>query len=455
MLTTSARAHYKHLAASGFLILLLSMAVFSACGSRSGTAPMSGTECIPDIAVSAGLFISPPTDISNITGIVPLGNMNPGSNHVLPVDHMYLKYPVPEGGGSLSYPVYAMAKGKLFGLFRKKVGSMPDYAYQISINHTCSVSSYFDHVHGLSARIQDYLTTNAVPWYDISGTGGGPWILFLGQPGGAPMLPVDAGEQLGITKNYTGSWDVGVIDKRSASGTFANPSIRRYPNYTDLFPLLVPSAGIDMSVYGFLGNAQMNAACFIDYLSDAGGMRTDWFNMLVSTPKSCGMMGWDTQGYLQGVWFNPAIDADPWPFLDIDTSALTIIPDNFSPLMRVQIGWGTAASASVYPALALLDPATWSPPILDVDQIALPFTVTKDIAPGAVVNPDPAAVGAGMTVCYDLPYNAGTNYNYVLFHMTDSTTVKVKYDPTAYTMSKCASFSGFPPVDATWVTYIR
>ncbi len=104
----------------------------------------------------------------------------------------------------------------------------------------------------------------------------------------------------------------------------------------------------------------------------------------------------------------------------------------------------------------LLDPSTWSPPILGVDQITLPFTVTKDIAPGAVVNPDPVAVGAGMMVCYDLPYNTETNYNYVLFHMTDSITLRAKYDPTAHTMSKCASFSGsFPPVDAAWVTYIR
>lgn len=448
--------HYRLLLTLALTILL---ALFNACGGGAGgeTGDGSGSSsaCTPDIPVSAGLFTSPPTNIANIADVIPLGNMNPGGGHVIPVNHMYLSYPFPAGGGALSYLVHAMASGRIFMLMRDTVSSSTDYDYSIYINHTCSVTSYFIHLHGLSRRIQDYIAAHAIPWQDISGSGTGPWIMFLGQAGGAPMLNVSAGEELGITKNYSHSWDAGVIDKRYLSGAFINTSANRYPHFSDFMPLFL-SVTVDMSVYPFLGNQYLNAGCFIDYMSSAGGLKAAWFAKLSSTPQDCGRVGWDSPGYLQGVWFNPAIDTIGLK-MDHEVAALAIVPDNLNPTTKVQIGWGNASNGSTLPSLALLDPSAWTPPISGVTQISNPFKTYMDNASVAIVNPNPANVKAGVTVCYDLQYNSsgGTRYNYIMFHMTDSTTLKVKYEPTEQLALQCRTLLPLPLSDASWKTYIR
>ncbi len=412
--------------------------------------------CTPDIPVSAGLLSSPPTEIANVAGVVPLGNLNPGGHHALSVDHMYILYPATGHlPGTDSYPVYAMAIGRIFSIYRQQKIGRPDYDYLVSLEHTCSVTSRFDHIHGLSARIQDYLTATGAQWQDMSGLGTGPWILLLGQPGGPAMLDVAAGEQLGITRNYGANWDVGIVDKRFVSGAFANTSYTRYPKFSDYMSQL-PNLAVDPNVYDFLGTQSLNAGCFIDYLSTAGGLQSIWFNLLLSSPKGCGAVGWDTPGYLRGAWFNPAIDGTPWPAFDIDVAALSILPDNLNPGTTVQIGWGNAAGSwsAADSSLALLDPSQWSPPITGQNQIAQPFKVLMDTAPAATVNPDPSRVGVGTTVCYDLPHNGG--YDYVLFHLTDATHLRAKYVPGGYPSSQCATLSGsFPAADSTWPAYIR
>ncbi len=414
--------------------------------------------CPPDVPVNAGLLSSPPTDIANVAGIIPLGNMNPRGNHVLPVDHMYIVYPATgHAPGTDSYPVYAMGPGRIYMIYRQQVDGRPDYDYQVYLDHTCSVTSRVDHLHGLSARIQDYLATTGAQWQDMFGSGTGPWILALGQPGGPAMLDVAAGAQLGTTKNYSGSWDVGVVDKRYMNGTIANMSRTRYPMIWDYVDQL-PNLTIDTSVYGFVGNQYLNAACFIDYLSTSGGLQVAWFDLLLSSPKGCGQAGWDTPGYLRGAWFNPAIDGTPWPAFDIEVAALSIVPYNMNPDNVVQIGWGNAAAASsaANASLALLDPSQWDPPIMGKDQIGEGFHVPMDTATDATVNPDPARVGVATTVCYDLSYYGGTGYDYILFQLTDATHLKVKYVPGGYASSQCATLSGaFPAVDGTWATYVR
>lgn len=435
-------------------LLLLIILYWLLC--RSGPPPPTAA-CTPDVPVSAGLLTSAPTDIANVASVIPLGNLNPGGMHVLSVDHMYLSYPVPAGAGSLSYPVHNMAAGQLFSIFRQQKPDRPDYDYQIFIKHTCSVYTYFDHLHGLSPAIEAYLTGNSVPWLDLSGSGAGPWMLFLGQSGGAAMLPLTGGEQVGITKNYSHSWDVGVVDTRQTNGTFANPSATRYPSFSDYTPLFPAFSGIDLSIYN-LGNKMRNAACFIDYLDNSSGMQTAWHDKLASTPKGCGSVGWDTPGRLRGAWFNPALDTLPTVVMDNEVAALSILPDNRNPTTRTQIGFGNAAGGVTVPSLALLDPSTGTPPV-SAPQIAQAFFISHDTTPGAVVNPDPAGVGPGVTVCYDLAYfaaSAGQKYNILLLHMNDTTHLKIKYDPTPHPSAQCSALAAaFPEVDAAWVGYVR
>ena len=145
--------------------------------------------------------------------------------------------------------------------------------------------------------------------------------------------------------------------------------------------------------------------------------------------------------------FNPAIDAaSPPPLFEVTSAAVSIIPDNFAPTMRVQIG---IASGSPY---AVLDPGGIYP------QLSNPFKVTMDTVPGARINPDPSQVGPSTgTVCYDLAYegDGGPRYNSILFHMVSDRSVAIKLDPTPRLGPQCSSTALGEP-DASWTaTYIR
>lgn len=385
----------------------------------------------------SALFTNAPTDVANTVGVIPLGNLNPGGGHVLAVDHMYITYPFPDTGGAYSYPVYAMADGEIVMLLRQQVPGRPDYDYQVFIRHNQAVTSYFDHLHGLSSRIMAHIA--AAPdssWISPDGTNFR--LLFLGQLGAPDPLPVHAGEQVGITKSYSFSWDVGVVDQR-VRGHFAGHGPRRYPDFRDFLKLL--GYRIDPP---FAGNKTINAVCFIDYMEPS--LKTAWFELLLSDPKTCGRDAWDIDGRLRGAWFNPAVDAAAEPPLsDLEYSALSIIPDNLAPTTRVQIG---AGSGNPY---AALDPAGAYP------QLRQPFIIEIDTATGARINPDPAAVRPTTgTVCYDLLYNDGgmARYNTMLFHMLDARRLAIKYDPAPHDSPQCGLIAPSEP-DSAWVIYKR
>jgi hypothetical protein len=395
--------------------------------------------CDPACAGPGGaVFTHPPTDIANAAGVVPLGNLNPGGGHVLAVDHMYVRYPHPDNGGADVFPVYAMADGEIVAILRQQVLARPDFDYQVFIRHDRHVSYYFDHLHGLSGRVMDLLAS--VPdsaW--ITPPGANFRIAFFGQLGAPAPLPVAAGEQVGVTKSYSFSWDVGAVDAR-VHRHFAGHGPRRYPDFQDFLKLF--GYKIDAP---FAGNKTKNAVCFLDYMTPA--LKAAWFPLLVSTPKSCGSDAWDVDGRLRGAWFNPAVDAaaEP-PLFELERAALSIIPDNLAPGTRIQVGVGTGSA--LYSAF---DPAGVIP------QLREPLRADVDFTPGARVNPDPATVGqATGTVCYDLSYHdfGGTLYNTMLFRMLGGRRVAIKYDPAPHASSRCASLPLAEP-DASWITYVR
>jgi hypothetical protein len=382
------------------------------------------------------VFTHGPTDIANAAGIRPLGNLNPGGRHVLAVNHMYIDYPFPDTAGAYAYPVYAMAEGEITMISRQQVPGRPDLDYQIFIRHADSLTTYYDHVHGLSAAIAAAIA--GVSW---SGLGGGNSILF-GAPGAPAPLPVHAGEQVGITKSYSFSWDVGVVDARFHQH-FAGHGPARYPDFDD-FRGLLRKLGLEAP---YAGNRTENAACFIDYLDPA--IRPAWFALLVSTPKTCGSDAWDVDGRLRGAWFNPALDAlsrdELLQGVDIDRAALSVIPYNLEPLARVQIGIGSGTPYAAF------DPSGAIP------QLRSPLLVDVDFTPGARINPDPAAVGpATGTVCYDVSYNdfGGTHWNTIRFRMQGGRRVAIKLDATPQLSPQCAATPLAEP-DPGWIVYVR
>lgn len=381
-----------------------------------------------------GLFTSPPTDLGNIAGIVPLGSLSPGSGHILPVDHMYIAYPNPFNGGADSYPVYAMAGGEVVLVGRTWRDDLSSFDYELYIQHTATITSQFDHLHDLSAALLSHLGSIPDAWIELSDTTD---IMFLGQFGAPAPFPVVAGEQVGITRSFFFSWDVGVIDL-SVHRWFAGHGPRRYPTLRQFARLL----GLEIRQAPYPGDRTLNAGCFLDYLTPA--LRAVWFAQLLSTPQDCGRPDWDLPNRLRGSWFNAAVDeaAEP-PLFELELAALSIVPDNFRPLTHLQIGAGSG-----HP-LAGLDPDGLYP------QLDNRFLVTVDSTPGARINPDPAQVSVETgLVCYDMEYPGGGLYNTLLVKMTGPRDILLKYDPTDYAAPHCPVAILTEP-DAWTAHYVR
>jgi len=401
--------------------------------ARAQAGPGEGSRHAPHRA----LFTHAPTDIANAAAVVPLGNLNPGGGHVLAVDHMYVVYPFPATGGAYAYPVYAMADGEIVMINRQQVDGRPDLDYQIFIRHNRDVTSYFDHLHGLSGRIASYLASAPDSAW-IAPPGSSARVLLPGQLGAPDPLRLGVGEQVGITKSYSYSWDIGVIDRR-VHRYFAGHGPRRYPDIPDFAKLL----GYRIKP-PYAGNKTRNAACFIDYMEAA--LKTAWFALLQSDPKGCGSDSWDVRARLRGAWFNPAVDEprEP-PLFDLESAVLSIIPYNLAPDTHVQIG---AGSGNPY---AALDPAGSYP------QLRAPLVVAIDASPGARVNPDPATVRSRTgTVCYDLAYQEGgmTRYNSMQLRLLGARRLAILFDPAPHDAPQCASLPLGEP-DGAWIVYRR
>jgi hypothetical protein len=380
------------------------------------------------------VFTYPPTDIANVAGVVPLGNLNPGGGHVLPVNHMYLRYADQVLDGTAVYPVRAMAAGRIVMAILMTGGDTPP-RYQLYIRHSLHVTSYVIYLYTLSDRIRTHLESTGTGWFDV---GGAEFrIMIMGRLGAPERLTVEAGEVLGTTANYHQMWDVGVIDDR-VPGSFVGRGPRRYPRFGDLFALL----GYD-PYNPVPGQHTVNATSFIRYLSPEH--KAAWFDLLDSEPKRHGRTGWDVAGRLRGVWFNPAVDtASPPPLFDLESAVVSIVPYNLAPATRTQIGIASGGP------LSLIDPTRSYP------QLKNRFVVDTDKTPGARVNPDPAAVGpATGTVCYDLAYSAGTSvWNTLQVHLLGKRRVAFKFDPIPLSAPGCAGKTSGEP-DATWAVYRR
>jgi hypothetical protein len=376
------------------------------------------------------VFTHGPTDATMVDGVIPLGNLNPRDNHVLAVDHMYLNVPI--GRGITAVPVYAMANGTVVMIARWWHEDLVKYDYGIWMQHSAGVTSYFIHVTQFTTRIIDQIQMAPDAWTPVAP---GFDIMLFGQGAAPPRFSVTGGERLAYSFGHT--WDVGVIDTR-VRGAFLGRGERRYPTLDDYIAAL----GLPY-VAPYPGQQTLNAACFIDYLAPA--IRSTWFDLLASSPKWCGFAGHDVSARLRGAWFSTNVDAAPEPPLfQLQTGALSVIPDNLRPLTHVQIGIGSGG-------LSGLDPDDLLPQLDDA------FFVAVDFTPGARVNPDPTAVRARTgTVCYDLRHNAegAVRYNALFFNLAGGRGVQVKLDATAYAAPACAT-SGLPEPDGSWAAYVR
>ncbi|MFA6954347.1 MAG: hypothetical protein WC538_00590 [Thermoanaerobaculia bacterium] len=379
--------------------------------------PETGGRIRP-VRIDQSLFVHPPADLSGVAVVVPLGNVNAvAGGHVRPVNHMYLEYLDPRGGGAAALDVDAMAVGEIVLVFHQQSEAcvLPDASvpggcatgpgatatiddYQIFIRHTDSLTVSYDHLHALDAGLglPDWRDEHA-GWVRL----GSSSMLFLGSNGALPPVSVTPGQRMGETRNYSTSWDIGVIDTRRTR-YFLGTGLLRYPTLPQFFEALAAS-GVTLDPLGpgqpFPGEAFVNSACFIDYLTRP--LATAWRAKLAGD-GSCGRPDWDVVDTLQGNWYRADITE---PTLEnmfaTEESAISFSAYNYDPANQTQIGFGENFFA--------MAPATADPTAVAAarERTSHGLRFVTDRTSGTRHNPDPATVHTSDYACYDLPDRQG------------------------------------------------
>jgi hypothetical protein len=240
-----------------------------------------------------------PTNLADIAGLVPLGNLNP-KGHTIPTRHVYF-YPTTTTPGDLStavdVPVRAPAKSELVAV--EFHPDKPDWS--LHIRPCKDIAIYYFHVNRLSPAI-------AAAVGDVASGG----VAFPGPFTVKPMsLALTPGQVLGTAKTF----DMGLQDFRKAPHPFVNPA--RYA--VDLPVLLAgfPPLGTDpiaVAVAPRIIPQALYNRCPIDYFTAAPrALLTarlsdyDGAPLASGTPR-CHSHMQDVPGTAQGNWFN---DLDP------------------------------------------------------------------------------------------------------------------------------------------------
>ena len=269
-------------------------------------------------------------------------NLAPSGGHILPVNHMYLDYVTPRNGGTHRFEVDAMAAGRIVALLQRKTevqGVGPVDEYEVWIQHTDHVTSYYDHLHELEARLPDWHDP-AAGWVDI----GPNRILFLGLNGARDPVHVRPGQRLGWTRNYFTSWDIGVVDTRHV-GSFLGSGLLRYPSLPEFFAQYisegghVPPLGPDQP---FPGEMFVNSGCFIDYMTPA--LAAQWRAKLVGD-GSGGRPDWDREGTLLGTWYRAEVTSVTFEnMMAAEANAISFSPYNRDRQIKCRSGSGRSLS---------------------------------------------------------------------------------------------------------------
>jgi hypothetical protein len=436
---------------------LMSCALLVACAlasrpaeSQSAEYPLAPTQL--RLATDGGrpLFVRPPADLDEVAAVVPLGNVNPApaGGHIRPVNHMYLDYVTPRNGGADLVEVDAMAAGRIVAVLQRQTDVQdvgPVDEYEVWIQHTDEVTSYYDHLHELDARLglPDWRDPTA-GWVEV-----GPGrLLFLGLNGAREPVSVHPGQRLGGTRNYFTSWDIGVVDTRHV-GSFLGSGVLRYPSLSEFLAQYISEGG-DAPPLGpdqpFPGESFVNSTCFIDYMTPA--MAAQWRAKLVGD-GSCGRPDWDRADSLLGNWYRADVtDPSFANMLAIESNAISFSPYNRDPLNKVQIGigesfvehWPSSVPDSVRAAAT--------------DRLTRQLVFTPDRTPGSQQNPDPAAVGVGGFACYDVPapeFGGMTHRLLVYHHIVDGVEhVELRYGPAS-----CAVLPDWSLITVWFGDYVR
>jgi hypothetical protein len=260
-------------------------------------------------------------DLDEVTGIVPLGNLNPPS-HTFPTRHLYFYTGDPGSPPSDPAIVYFPGAGWIEHVERKEYqDGGADYSVQYAM---CDeLRGYFHHLGSVDPAILDragrfkHCSTYSTADQTVT------------RCETSPNLSVEAGTVVG-TVGFYGTVDFGLDDRRREL-PFANPN-----RFTDF----------------------LWAACPFDYYSDPPKADLEallgaWDGSERRTAEPvCGRVAWDAPGTAQGNWVRSDAPADAF----LDGYGLALVRDNVDPDRgALSIGdVGTPADGSAL----LFDPET-------------------------------------------------------------------------------------------------
>ena len=274
-----------------WLTVALLTLIFAASVSAG---PISEKKCAPGDAV----FTDVPTKLVGVSGIVPLGNLNP-KGHTIPSRHAYI-YPVMTIPGdpttAKTVPVFAPGKADIVA-----VEYHPgDLDWSLHIKPCAEISLYYLHVDKLAPAI-------AAAVGDVSDGG----IVFPGSMTAKPVtIPVTGGQLLGFAQTF----DVGLHDFRKPEQPFVNQARYKVDIPTLLAAFGLAGNPIAVAVAPRIMPQALYNRCFIDYykpapraaltarLSDYDGLP------LASGVPPCHSHMQDVTGSARGNWWN---DLDP------------------------------------------------------------------------------------------------------------------------------------------------
>jgi len=429
-------------------------------GAETGCDYSTSSTCNPGGAIDpvGGLFMSPSE-----------------AGHVRPTPHMYVSLKSGESSN-----IYAMGNSYLVSLSRTK--GMNEYSALFSVS--CSLYFYHAHIDEIShPKLIALATKHIGANYDDTGA---EWAINLGYQSdsadGSTKNVTDnveftAGEVLFLKSGTkSGNIDVGVVDLRVKNGTMIDDNQVLWGANNN---------GVTTS-----GNRHIHAVSFTNYLSDKN--RHDYLRFFnAPTAKkppaidaksvNTGSAVTNIEGKLQGTYFNPSIFTVSTNGENVsyaDYSAFTIFKTIQDPAKaRLVFGLATSAlsnSDSADDKLAAVDPLTWNScscstqgsacdtecynkqerPSYYADHFKDNYIKMSLDSSSTTVNPDPANVKPGTTVCYDFQQVNRSTWDRIYVQMANDNAIKIKLFPTHSTTAQCST-AAFPSMSENAIYYVR
>ncbi len=265
----------------------------------------SAPDCPTDL--SKPLFEVSPIQMSDIRGIVPLGNLNP-PGHTLPTQHIYfyIRMTGAEPSTPASVPVFAPGHIWITSIEEKLYASPPTTDYSITFKPCNQFAAYFHHVQKLSAELLVRVGSFEGSGCDTSAP--------VNSCRKHVMIEMQAGEVIGVAGGEGHlALDLGAIDGRVSPLVYANPA-RFWSS----------ASGLD----------QFHMVCPIDYYVpdlrvELRGRLGDFTGQTARTAEPiCGEVEQDEPGTAQGNWYQRGtVGGPPFPY----GSQIALVHSNFDP----------------------------------------------------------------------------------------------------------------------------